>query len=300
MVLVSIDPPVPPLEAFPHLIRKRSSRTLSPGSSFSTVPLPTMTASASERRRCTRKRENITRNPAGIARMSGDPAIERYGRLVQDERPSMQDIFFKWADEVGRLGGHFIHHNNIYSRPLERLHPPARHAGIGIEDRDENAPHTRGDQGISTRWGFAVMAARLKRNIQVAAVYRSARVPDRAHLGVIAAAGTGRSGRDHLTVPYQDGAHRRVRGGGTHAGKCQPERPLHVCPVNALQSRCRIFEKSHPCHRRARAPRKRSRESAARSNGCIAASRDMRRRYCRRRTRRRSRRKRSPEAHYRF
>ena len=150
-----------------------SMRQVSSGSSASTVPTPTSTASCRPRSACAARRAGVAGDPLALAGPGGDRA-----------RPAWWPAS---ASPAAGRGGRARQNPATASRPPPPAAPPHRDPG-GAQpgdalrrsraDRDRPADHHAGDPGrdqrIGAGGGAALMAARLERHIGRGAARRRA------------------------------------------------------------------------------------------------------------------------------
>ncbi len=187
------------------------SRAVSAGSSASTVPLPTMIASAAARRRCRSNR-------------AASLEIHRLVPSAAALRPSRLLAYFHvtCGNPVRCLCSHSRNGpppTSSASTPdfdlHSRLRQPGRAArrdlvrvGDGVGDR----AHAGVDQRVHARRGLAVVVTRLQRDDRGAPGRQAAGPAQRQHLGVVAAGRLGAADADHLAVGVQNHrSDRRIR-----------------------------------------------------------------------------------------
>ena len=84
-------------------LRNPSIRQVSSGSSASTVPTPTSTASCRPRIACAARRADSPVSHCDSPRAGGDPAIQRRGEFQPHQRPSLRDAHGETGDHGAAL-----------------------------------------------------------------------------------------------------------------------------------------------------------------------------------------------------
>jgi hypothetical protein len=97
--------------------------------------------------------------------------------------------------------------------------PAAGDTRIGIEDPDDDAFHTGGDDRVDARRRAAVMRARLQRHVQRRPPGPSPGLTEGDHLGVSTAGRFGRTRADDDPVGHEDRPHPGIRRRGDAHGR---------------------------------------------------------------------------------
>ena len=105
------------------------------------------------------------------------------------------------------------------------------HFRIGIFQRRDDARDAGGNDGIGAGRRFAVMRARLKRDVKRRAARRVAGAAQSFDLGVRAAAGLRPAAPDDHAVVDDDRANRGIRPGAAETAAAQCQRQRHEPPV---------------------------------------------------------------------
>ena len=152
-----------------------TSRTVSSGSSASTVPMPTAIASAPARRRCTSRARHFAGDPARPARVIGERAVERERELEPHERAVARQRVEERRIELARrrLLDADVH---LDARRRAALGSAARH-GVRIADAATTRRTPAARMRVGARRRVAVMIARLERDVQRRAARDDVRHP---------------------------------------------------------------------------------------------------------------------------
>ena len=206
------------------------TRQVRSGSSASTVPLPTSTASWLARSAC-------------AARRAAAPVIQRLSPLAVAMRPSRVVASFRvtrgrprvmrrtkpaMTARASRLQQALLHGDPGLPQPAEAAAVDPR---VGIAGGHHHARHAGGDQGVAAGRRAAPVGAGLQGDIGGGAARGLAGAGERLRFGVRAAAGLGPAAADHPALAHDDAADRGVRPGVAEAPAGERQGGAHVVEV---------------------------------------------------------------------
>ena len=128
--------------------RNPGRRQVRSGSSASTVPTPTITASCRPRSACAARRAGVAGDPAALAACGGDAAVQRGGELQRDQRAAVAHAVAKPAsDFVAPRPPARLRQPRCRQRAVWRCPAPFTR-GSGSRVRDHHAGDAGGDQRV--------------------------------------------------------------------------------------------------------------------------------------------------------
>ena len=166
------------------------------------------------------------RDPLRCSVGGGDSTVEARRDLGHEVGTAGAAVVEVRREQPGR-GGRAFADLDRDTRGAEPCDARAGHAPIGVLDRDDDAPHARGDEGVGTGSGAPVMGAGLERDVRGRAVRPITGRVQRFDLGVGAARRLRRALADNDTVPHENTAHPGVRRGAPAGGGRERQRPIH-------------------------------------------------------------------------
>ena len=210
-----------------------TSRTVSSGSSASTVPMPTAIASAFARSRCTSRRDSgpvIQRcAPVGsaIAAVGRERELERHPRTLAPLRVEERRVELAAPRHARRR-----RRREFRRRAVARLRRARRE--LGSRTAIDDARDARGDDRVDARRCLAVVRARLERHVHRRAARAITRRAQRVDLGVRLAVSLVKSLADDRVAGNDDGADHWVRRRLSPPALGERERSPHVLSIEPV------------------------------------------------------------------
>ena len=201
-------------------------RTVSSGSSRSTVPMPVSIAHDRARSACTSRRDASLDDPAAFAVGERDAPVERGRGLDAHPRPAARHAREEPAVGLrGRLGQEARFHADAgLPQPREAA---SLHQRVGILERGDHAADARGHQRVGAGGRAAVVAAGLEGQVDGRALGRLAAGGERCRLGVRLAGARVPALAQHPAALRDDATHARVGRGGVAAARGERQGARH-------------------------------------------------------------------------